>query len=117
MARAWVNEARTGKKGEDVKGFMAAIDGYKRIIVLAVALLQLWLLQQFHVDVSAYARVGFAALGWDPTQLVPVDPVVMATTVAGLAAIADGVRKALRERAAAQAAALKASAAAAPASR
>jgi hypothetical protein len=113
LGRRWVNDARKGKKGDDVKGFMAAVDGYKRIIVLGLALLQLWLLQVFHVDVSSYLHLAFAVLGWDPTQLLPVPPAVLATTVAGLVAIVDGIRKAIAQAPARKAEALKASAVAA----
>lgn len=112
LGRRWVNAARTGKKGDDVKGFMAALDGYKRIIVLVAVLAQLWLLQQFHIDVSSYLHVAFAVLGWDPTALIPVDPALLGSTLVGVYAIVDGVRKALAEREAKRAAALKASAAA-----
>ena len=81
-----------------MKKFLAAIDGYKRVIVIAVVLAQLWALQVFGVDVRPYTDGLFLVLGWGtPEQLTGIPTAVIATTVAGLVAIVDGVRKALAE--------------------
>ena len=81
-----------------MKQLLMSLDGYKRVIVLVLALAQLWALQVFHVDVSGYLGVLYALLGWNPEQLLPVPIALLGTTLVGAVAIFDGVRKALRER-------------------
>lgn len=82
-----------------MKRLLDFVDGYKRIIVLVLVLAQLWALQVFKLDLSVYTHVLFGMLGWDPEQLLPVPAPLLGSTILGVLAIFDGIRKALRERA------------------
>lgn len=97
-ARRYVSRGREGKEGKDVQKVFAAIDGWKRIIVLVLALAQLLLVQQKGIDIGPYLSFVYGVLQWSPTDLIPVPLSTLSTTLLGLWAIVDGVKKALPKK-------------------
>ena len=88
-----------------MKKLFSVIDGWKRVIMLALTLLQIWLLKAQGIDIGAQVGFAYGLLGWDPAQ-IGISFELLMTTAAGVLAIVDGVVKAVRNDKADQAAKL-----------
>ena len=77
--------------------FLKALDGYKRIIVLALYMGAALIQASGHGDYSGQLGFVLQLLNWTP-DLLPVPMSVLAGTAAGTWAIGSAVRKILAER-------------------
>lgn len=101
LARRKIDGARKGKEGLGMKKFLGFLDGYKRIVVLALFIVVSVLKTSGVGDYEGTLGFILRLLDFRP-ELSPVPLSVIAGTVAGIFAIIDGIKKALAERKAKQ---------------
>lgn len=99
--RRRINGAREGKEGAAAMGIVKALDGYKRIIVLALYIVCALLVQTGHGDYTGYLGTLLKALDWNADGVLPIPAATIAGTVAGVVAIVHALLKALAEKTAA----------------
>lgn len=77
-------------------GILKGLDGWKRIIMLTLTLVQLWVLKAHGVDIGSQLGFGYHLLGWDPNS-VGISAELLGTTVGSVISIGHAVVKMVRE--------------------